>query len=160
MELQAKVLRQPIRAIHTSAVWGPGCDDTVQAIETVRNDYPDLHPRGIGFDPAYGWDWQPYQLDLEREGMTARGHVAAFERAARFLSYVAPFAQTAINRQRTSDSWKHAAERLTGDYVSNGMFLVAAYALGYRVRQVPNTPNAFINLGEGAIAFDPQRGAA
>jgi hypothetical protein len=38
--------------------------------------------------------------------------------------------------------------------------LVAAYALGYRVRQAPNTPNAFINLGEGAIAFDPQRGAA
>ena len=160
MELQAKVLRQPIRAIHTSAVWGAGRHNAVQAIDTVRRDYPNLHPRGIGFDPAYGWDWQPHQLELEREGMTARGHVAAFERAARFLSYVAPFAQTAINRKRTSYSWKHAAERLSGGNVPNGMFLAAAYALGFRVRQIPNTPNACINLGEGAIEFDPQRGAA
>ena len=34
MELRAKVLREPIRAIHTSAVWGAGRDNAVQAINT------------------------------------------------------------------------------------------------------------------------------
>jgi hypothetical protein len=119
-----------------------------------------LHPSGIGHDPSYGWNWEPHQLERERDGMTGRGLVASFERAARFLSYASPFAQTAINRQRTSQSWTSAAERVTGGNVPNGMFLAAAYALGFRVRQIPNTPNAFINLGEGAIEFDPQRGAA
>ncbi|AWN40077.1 hypothetical protein [Methylobacterium durans] len=156
-ELRAQVLRQPIRALHTAAIWGAGRDNAVEAIAAVRRDYPDLHPAGIGHDPSYGWNWEPHQLERERDGMTGRGLVAAFERAARFLSYASPFAQTAINRERTSHSWMSAAERITGGNVPNGMFLAAAYALGFRVRQAPGTPYAFINLGERAVKLDTQR---
>ena len=58
-----------------------------------------------------------------------------------------------INRDRSSYSFKHDAERATGGYIANGAFLVAAQLEGYKLERVHRrSPNAYIN-----ISFAPAR---
>lgn len=86
-----------------------------------------------------------------RVAMVDLHHLGQFERALVFLMLCCGRRKT-LNRKVTSYGLKHAAERAmrglgVGDpYVSNGAFIAAAIALGFRVEQIQGTPNAFLNL--------------
>lgn len=45
----------------------------------------------------------------------------------------------------TSYGLKHRAEKAVG-YVTNGMFIAAAYAEGFKVKRLPANPNALFNI--------------
>ena len=60
------------------------------------------------------------------------------------------FAKTkAFSDKGTSYRLKHVAERDIG-YTTNGVFIAAAIAEGFAVRQYPDTPNAEINISAKA----------
>jgi hypothetical protein len=50
----------------------------------------------------------------------------------------------AINTKHSSYGLKHAVERWTGEYVSNGAFIQAAVNLGYEYRKIG--PDAYFNM--------------
>jgi hypothetical protein len=54
-----------------------------------------------------------------------------------------------INRTGTSYGLKHVAERDIG-YLTNGIFIAAAHACGYRVVRVGDSPNAWLNISQAA----------
>ena len=51
-----------------------------------------------------------------------------------------------INVRRSSYGLKHAVEAWASGYVSNGAFIAAAVAEGYRVRQIGRGTNANFNM--------------
>jgi hypothetical protein len=157
-QIRARILAEPIKALTPDAPWRTNRDLT-EVIAAVRDAYPDLHTKGLGYRSSWGWKWGPGDQDRDRAEMTSAGLVHEFERALRFLSYAGQrFPQAKINHRRTSYSWKHAAERVMGDYISNGMLVAAAYALGFKVAANPDSPNPCINLDEKAALLDPDRG--
>lgn len=158
LALRARILAEPIQPVGSNALWHPALP-LVEVIDAVRAAYPDLHENGVGYDPTWGWNWGPGLQDQARAAMTAAGNVEAFGAALRFLSHAGrQFVQARVNGKRTSYSWKHAAERVMGSYVPNGVLIAAAYALGFMVETNKASPNAFINLSEQAIALDPGKG--
>jgi hypothetical protein len=60
-----------------------------------------------------------------------------------------------INKSRTSYGLKHVAERDVG-YITNGVFIAAAVAEGFRVVRIGETPNACLNIS--ATASSPWPG--
>lgn len=158
-ELRARILAEPIQAMSGKALWRDG-QDFAEVIEAVRRAHPDVHVRGVGYDPQWGWKWGAGGLEKARTEMTDAGCIREFERALRFLSHAGHRFRrpAATNRKRSSYSWKHAAERVMGGYVSNGMLITAAYALGFIVTTEKGSPNAWINLSEEAISLDPGKG--
>lgn len=156
-QLRARIQAEPIKSVREKAPWRPG-RDFAEVIDEVRKAHPDLHANGLGYSPKWGWKWGPGDQDRAWAEMTEPGNIAAFSAALRFLSHAGRrFPQARVNSKRTSYSWKHVAERVMGVYISNGMLIAAAYALGFTV--APNdTPNPCINLGDKAANLDPQRG--
>jgi len=53
-----------------------------------------------------------------------------------------------INKKTTSYGWKHVAEKVTKNYISNGAFIQAAMDEGLKVKHIESTQNAYINLSE------------
>lgn len=156
-DLRARILAEPIRPMSDKALWRDG-QDFAEVIAAVRDANPDLHMAGVGHDPKWGWKWKPGDMERHRADMTDQGHVEEFERALRFLSYAGQrFGQAKVNRKRTSYAWKHVAERVMGAYVSNGMLVTAAHALGFTVA-TNDSPNPYINLGDKAASLDPHGG--
>ncbi len=90
-------------------------------------------------------------FEQDRADMTHPAHVAEFVRAAQWLAY-APKGKGTVRRRRTSYGWKHIASAWherhgqADSYISNGMFLAAAYALGRKVVQAPDSPNGFMDI--------------
>ena len=83
--------------------------------------------------------------------MLSRWEVEQFAGALAFLDGVQPL--KSLNRRRTSYGWKHVAERwhkARGNpcYVSNGMFIAAALARGFRIERLPSDPNVYLNIPE------------
>jgi hypothetical protein len=54
--------------------------------------------------------------------------------------------QITFNQSGTSYGWKHIAERDTGTYIPNGVFIAAAIAEEFRFQRVYNTPNVLLNI--------------
>lgn len=156
-KLRARILAEPIQGLTADAPWRSG-RDFAEVIAAVRDANPELHTAGVGHDPKWGWKWKPGDMERHRADMTDQGHVEEFERALRFLSYASQrFGQAKVNHKRTSYAWKHVAERVMGAYVSNGMLVAAAYALGFTVAK-NDSPNPCINLGDKAASLDPHGG--
>ena len=115
-------------------------------IARIRAGYPDLAPNGA---------WCPghlnrIQFDRSRNRMLDDNHVAQFRIALFFLLFHCTRRKT-INRRLTSYALKHLAERAAREigcsaYVSNGLFLTAAIALGFTVKPIAGTPNAWLNV--------------
>lgn len=158
-ELRTLILAEPIRPVGGRALWRDG-QDFAEAVDAVRQARADVHAYGVGYDRRWGWKWGADGLEKARAEMTGPSSVEQFERAVRFLSYAGHRFRrpAAANRKRSSYSWKHAAERVMGGYVSNGMLIAAAYALGFLVATEKDSPNAWINLSEEAISLDPGKG--
>jgi hypothetical protein len=58
--------------------------------------------------------------------------------------YVQP--RKTINPRRSSYGLKHTVEDWAGDYITNGAFIAAAIAEGYRIDQIGGGPNAHFNM--------------
>ena len=89
-----------------------------------------------------------------RAEMTSPRCVTQFLRAARFIEQAPPSRR--INRRRSTYGWKHVAERFhkamdpSGDcYVGEGMFILAARAMGLMVH-VDRHEDTYVNLSERA----------
>ena len=132
--------------------------DPVAVIRAVLRDNPDLNYEGSN----YGITWRDGALKLRRlrAEMTKPEAVQEFLRAIRFLAEHERFRVQRVNRCRNSYSWKHVVERwirptVSNYYVSNGMFIAAALAMGYETRaESPLSQNVFINISEGAVTRD------
>jgi hypothetical protein len=86
--------------------------------------------------------------------------VGEFVRASDFLSRYGR--RKTLNRKSTSYGLKHKAEDLAGAYVSNGMLIAAALALGFSAQPTdPGSPNAWFNISSKAyVAADDLAEAA
>ncbi|MGY4177772.1 hypothetical protein ACVIHH_003063 [Bradyrhizobium sp. USDA 4518] len=83
-----------------------------------------------------------------------------FIRAAALLSRFGR--RKSLNRRRGSYGLKHDAERMTGGYVANGMFIAAALAMGFSaMRTHSGSPNAHFNISskESAAGDMPAQAA-
>ena len=76
-------------------------------------------------------------LDSLAEFIAARGWLRRFAKLEAF------------NRRGNSYGLKHVAEHDIG-YVSNGVFIAAAIAEGFRARRINNGPNAIFNISSAA----------
>jgi hypothetical protein len=80
-----------------------------------------------------------------RAEMLGKQSVDEFIRASEFLSKFGR--RKSLNRKRTSYGLKHDAERAAGDYVSNGMLIAAALAMGFSAERThAGSPNAYFNI--------------
>jgi hypothetical protein len=108
----------------------------LEELTTILEQHPRLHDGGYG------------------------GTVTPENRAA-LLAKVAAFAVTkqwigdnltptkSINHRRTSYGMKHIAERTVG-YITNGVFIAAMLACGYRMQPAPGFNPSF-NVSEGSV---------
>jgi hypothetical protein len=99
--------------------------------------------------------------DDSRASMLSDDAIGEFERAVEFLE--ARGQRATLNRQVTSYSWKHSAEKFhraagaDNDYVANGMMIAAAVHLGFKVVRDDYGPNAFLNVAELTLAGPRRR---
>jgi hypothetical protein len=80
-----------------------------------------------------------------RAEMLGEHGIEEFIRAAALLSKFGR--RKSMNRRRTSYGLKHDAERMSGDYVANGMMIAAALAMGFSAERThAGSPNAYFNI--------------
>ena len=127
------------------------------AIEAVRAAYPSLGWHGFGLKniPAATPKERAATFHVFRREMTELGQMEEFRRACDFLATVRRSKN--INRDLDSYGWKNVAERWCakrhpGDdsYISNGMLIAAALALGFQVIPIDGGPNGWINIADSA----------
>jgi hypothetical protein len=123
------------------------------AIKLVLSQQTTLTRYGLGiFEP---WRKTREQRKAEliegREAMLLPYHMGEFIRARDFLSQ---FTQRAtINTKISSYGLKDQAEAFYRErnaynsYISNGLFIAAAIHLGFKIKQVGDSPNLYFNLG-------------
>ncbi|MFT8245212.1 hypothetical protein [Roseomonas sp. BN140053] len=96
-----------------------------------------------------------------RAEMTEAWPVAQLIRAAEFIAQAPRIAS--MNRKRGSYGWKHVAERFhkardrSADYyVGEGMFIIAAKAMGLRMEQPIGHQHFRFNLSERSVTSIPE----
>ncbi|RTL62153.1 MAG: hypothetical protein EKK42_32770 [Pseudonocardiaceae bacterium] len=117
----------------------------------------DLEPELSGFGYRVARDRGETHEEAEarflenRAEMLGEPGVDEFIRATEFLSKFGR--RKSLNRKRTSYGLKHDAERATGDYVSNGMLIAAALAMGFATERThAGSPNAYFNISSKTAA--------
>ena len=119
-----------------------------RVVGRIRETHPDLSLNGWG---GAGWILTREQLEASRNKMTGDYSLGEFRRAMAFLLLCCG-RRKSINRKVSSYGLKHSAERVMRDlnvaqyYVSNGAFITAAIALGYKVERIEGTPNCFFDV--------------
>ncbi len=122
--------------------------DPVAVIVAVREAVPDLNWQGLG---EHTFGGAPSFAE-DRARMTTPWCVGQFVRAAQWLDQ-APRCKR-VNTRVSSYGWKHTSERWhraritdgSDHYVSNGMLIAAAHALGLQVTPLRRGLNAWLNL--------------
>ncbi|MGH6826826.1 hypothetical protein [Methyloceanibacter sp.] len=109
------------------------------AIATVIRAWPELGYLGLR---------HPGKFEIHRKQLEGEHAAEEFIRAVTWLEKV-PKRKT-FNPYNSSYGIKEAAEKWTGDYISNGVFIAAAIHAGFRVAQIPGTPNAEIGIATSA----------
>lgn len=119
--------------------------NVIEAIEAVRQRYPDLAWYGFGMA---SWSQEPFEM--HRAAMSESGEVQQFLRGVEWLAQVRQTPR--INRRRHSYDWKHVAERWhmskgRGDYyIAEGMFIAAGVHLGFEIRRLLNSTSVWLNI--------------
>lgn len=121
-------------------------------LKEILAAWPDLNNFGFGaYDPLQkSPEQRRAEIAEKRQVMTEdQFYLEGFMKAR---SWLRQFKQIkAINKTGTSYGLKHVAERSIG-YVTNGAFIAAAIAEGFRIERTG--PNAFLNIS--ARAWDPR----
>jgi hypothetical protein len=110
-----------------------------EAIATVMRAWPNLGYFGLEHS---------HKFEIDRKRLAGQHAAEEFIRAVSWLEKV-PKRKT-FNPCNTSYGIKEAAERWSGDYISNGVFIAAAIHAGFRVEQLPGSPNVQIGIATSA----------
>jgi len=109
-------------------------NEAEKSIDAVMSEWKDLTCWGFSRLGAEGFE--KARAELRTEG------ASYFLHAIDWLGHI-PKRKT-VNYG--SYGLKHQAERWARGYVSNGALIAAAIHLGFKVKRVPGTPNALINV--------------
>jgi hypothetical protein len=108
------------------------------------------HLGDFGFDV---WDRRKTSLEMAAELARQRDDILSSASLAAFIATRAWLRRhnkrKTINKSGTSYGLKHIAERDVG-YITNGVFIAAAVAEGFRVVRDGDGPNAWLNISETA----------
>jgi hypothetical protein len=123
-------------------------------MERVLEQEPDLNEWGLG-----AADWRPTADERDAFVREYRKTIRASRSLASFIAarlWLSRFAKTkALNRRGSSYFLKHVAERDIG-YLTNGVFIAAAIAEGFRVQRVGrDNANAWLNIASSALRSTP-----
>jgi hypothetical protein len=114
---------------------------TREDIQAVLDREPTLTYYGIRTNK------EPGELDANREAL-----LNCVDQCARVCTWLSGQQMTkTVNREHSSYGYKHMAERATGDYVSNGVFIAAAIHCGFPYRKIPNSPNVQFGISEKGL---------
>jgi hypothetical protein len=120
----------------------------VIAMERILEREPELSDFGYGLS-----DFQSTHEERVATFKTNRQLIREPRSLAQFLAacrWLGQFAKIkSFNKRGTSYGLKHIAERDIG-YVTNGVFIAAAIAEGFRVRREGRSPNAVFNISTTA----------
>lgn len=125
--------------------------DVRATIESVMASQPLLSSNGFRHDD---WRKPPHEQEADflayRRDMLTSASVDEFMRACEYLEQAGR--RDTVNKTCTSYGWKHEAERFHkargpgNPYVANGMFIAAALHLGFLVKPIKDSPNAYVNI--------------
>jgi hypothetical protein len=119
------------------------------AMARILEQEPELSDFGYGLsDSEKTHEERAAEFHRNRQSIREPDSLAQFLAACRWLSQ---FAKTkSLNRRGTSYGLKHIAERDIG-YITNGVFIAAAIAEGFRVRREGRrSPNAVFKISTTA----------
>lgn len=110
---------------------------TPDAIAAVLSEYPQLTWHGFREDPSpTPWSGDAAHAQVQR---VVDHLVATYPRGTR------------INPNAYSYSLKHVYERLAGEYITNGTFILAALLAGYRCEPQDRGPNATFDMRQREV---------
>jgi hypothetical protein len=108
-------------------------DEARKCIADVQKEYPELDAHGL----------QRFDKEGRKIGIHPQEFIFVIEW---LLNYDSFDRRRTIYTGASSYSWKHTVERDTKEYISNGAFICAALYLKYKMKKIPNSPNAYFNL--------------
>ncbi len=123
-----------------------------QDMERVMDSAPELSDFGYGvFSPRSKTSAQRLdELAVDRAKLLDARSLEQFALARSWLS-TKPRTTRPNPRACSSYGLKHLAEPDIG-YVTNGVFIAAALAEGFKVERISATPNAALNIGRRAVS--------
>ena len=107
-------------------------------IEAVVKEHPDLTSNG--FDKRDDPSCARYRVETSQPRF-----LEWVARARAWILCRARFSRS-FNRKCSSYGFKHRAEAVCGNYVSNGAFIAAALSLGFRIQRLPGSPNCLFAM--------------
>ena len=114
----------------------------------ILEQEPELSDFGYGLSGAEKTpEERRARFETNRQSIREPRSLAQFLAACRWLSQFAKI--KTLNKRGTSYGLKHVAEREIG-YCTNGVFIAAAIAEGFRVRREGRSPNAVFNISTTA----------
>lgn len=117
-----------------------GLEDIQKQIDAICREYPTLGANGIlpARDIKTGLLNEVEPIDPTE-----------FRVAAQWLVMYDGFKRRkTVNTYMSSYGWKHVVERNAHTYITNGAFVCAALALGYKMQRIKNSPNVFFNISK------------
>lgn len=121
-------------------------DHSRRAIAGITQRYPTL--TAGGFRP-------PDHPDLkDRSDMLSPKRVREFEIARDYIAMIGT-TERATSRSPSSYETKHVIERWSGQYIGNGMLIVAALSMGVAIHAPIGSPNANLAISRRAFAKPP-----
>jgi hypothetical protein len=114
-------------------------------MQRIMEELPDLWTGGLGGSSRL----TPSEVAQLRESLLTAEHLWQFDTARRWLRRF-PKAAAFPPWPRSSYGLKHVMEREAGGSCTNGNFIAAAVAEGFRVAQLDGGPNVRINISKEA----------
>ena len=105
---------------------------SMKTLEEIKKEYPDL--------TTNGWTYYSRMDNTEVSGGDIATRPKEFEAICNFLNENISHTKT-INTDAGSYYYKHVVEDAINHYISNGMFIAAALACGYKMKR-SNAPNS------------------
>jgi len=121
-------------------------------VEQIMRDYPDLSDFGFGVLDARRKTpkQRASELAKNRTKMLKPRSLEQFQLARGWLHQFAKVGKS--SKLGTSDGLKHVAERDIG-CVTNGMFIAAAIAEGFKIEREGDSPNPRFNISSKAFQY-------
>ena len=137
-----------VTPVEADTFWEADGPDPAAVVAAVRTRYPSLSVTGFALVNSLRFD--PARQAADREAMTGARAIEEFHAALAFLSAAASHHLARPAPGRTTDTWRRLASRWVGVEISNGMFICAALALGWKVSPIRDAPTGTINLAATA----------
>jgi hypothetical protein len=123
--------------------------EAAAAMDSVLDQQPDLGDFGFGVHDLRRKSNTQYveELQQERNDIRKPFALASFVKTREWLSRHGKLKK--VNKSGSSYGLKHVVENDIG-YITNGVFIAAAIAEGFRVVRIEDSPNAWLNISSTA----------